>query len=76
MNPQEFLLNRIQQVLKPENLEKIAYFRAHPLLGAVNAVSKSTGGPGLTEGFKQGIIDDRAEGRGGTWNVRTPPMPF
>ena len=50
--------------------------KAHPVLGIVNGVSKATGGPGLTEGFKQGVIDDRAEGRGGTWDIRTPPMPF
>ena len=73
---QEFLANKIEQVVTPENLERMAYFRAHPVLGAVDAVSKATGGPGLTEGFKDGVIDDRAYGRGGSYNINVPPMPF
>ena len=80
MNPiqaaQDFLSNRIQQITKPETLEQLGYMKAHPVLGIVHGASKSTGGPGLTEGFKDGVIDDRAVGRGGSYNINLPPMPF
>ena len=80
MNPieaaQQFLGDRIQQLTKPGTIEQLGYMKAHPVLGAVNGISKATGGPGLTEGFKDGVIDDRAYGRGGSYNVNLPPMPF
>ena len=78
MNPQEFLSNRIKNIAKPENLEKLGYFKAHPVLGLVNAASQSMGGPSLTEGFKKGVMRD-AIGRGGTEDditITLPPMPF
>ena len=74
MNPQEFLLNRIKQITSPEGLESIGYMKANPILGAVNGISKMTGGPGLTKGFQEGVT--RKDGRDGTYDVVLPPMPF
>ena len=80
MNPvqaaQDFLSNRVQQLTKLGTLEQLGYMKAHPVLGITNGLSKATGGPGLTEGFKDGVIDDRAYGPGGSYYIRTPPMPF
>ena len=73
---QDFLSNRVQQITKPETLEQLGYMKAHPALGIVHGVSKATGGPGLTEGFRQGVINDKAEGRDGNWDLQLPPMPF
>ena len=71
---QAFLQNRVQAMMKPETYEQIGYMRAHPALGIINAGSKMMGGPGLTQGFQDGVI--RKDGRDGTADVIIPPLPY
>ena len=76
MNPQQFLQSRIEALSKPEGYETILFGKTHPVLGAVDGLSKVTGGPGIKEGFKQGVIQEKGDPRSGQYDITLPPMPF
>jgi len=71
---QDFLAQRVKALMKPETVEQMGYMKAHPVLGVINMGSKMLGGPGLTEGFQDGVI--RRDGRDGTADVIIPPLPY
>ena len=75
ITPQAFLKGRIKALKNPETYEQMGYMRAHPVLGAVNAVSKMSGGPGITEGFQAGVTSvDPTKLKG--YSINLPAMPF
>ena len=73
---QEFLRKRIDALSKPEGYETILFGRTHPVLGIVDGISKATGGPGLKEGFQDGVIQETGDPRSGQYEIVLPPMPF
>ena len=46
------------------------------MLGAVDGLSKATGGPGLKKGFEQGVVQEKGDPRSGQYDIVLPPMPF
>ena len=75
MDPQEFLVKRIEALSKPESYETFLFGKTHPVLGVVDGISKATGGPGLKKGFEQGVVQEK-DPRSGQYDIVLPPMPF
>ena len=81
---QSFLNERVDAIKKMvttgEGLENIAWAKAHPVLGATNAISKATGGPSLEDGFRQGVTvyenGPEMGAQSNDYELRFPPMPF
>ena len=48
----------------------------NPVTRVVDMASKFFGGPGVAEGFKQGVTQPVGDERSGKAEVRVPPMPF
>ena len=74
---QDFLSSRIDTFKKqtPQALKDVAWTQAHPILGAVNKISQSRGGPSLEDGFRQGVTSiDPTQSKG--YSLDLPPMPF
>ena len=74
---QDFLSNRIQTLKEqtPKAIKDVAWTQAHPVLGVVNKISQSTGGPSLEDGFYQGVTSiDPTQSKG--YSLDLPPMPF
>ena len=76
MDAQKFLADRLEALSKPEGYETMLLGRTHPVLGVVDGLSKMTGGPGIKEGFKQGVVQEKGDPRSGDYDIVLPPMPF
>ena len=81
---QDFLEQRVNSIKKMvttgEGLENMAWARAHPVLGATNAISKATGGPSLEDGFRKGVTvyenGPEMGSQADDYQLSFPPMPF
>ena len=74
---QDFLSSRIQTFKEeaPRAIKDVAWSQAHPVLGAVNMISQSKGGPSLEDGFRQGVTStDPTKSKG--YSINLPAMPF
>ena len=81
---QDFLGQRINSIKKMvttgEGLENMAWAKAHPVLGATNAISKATGGPSLEDGFRKGVTvyenGPEMGSQADDYQLSFPPMPY
>ena len=81
---QDFLAKRVNSITKMvttgEGLENMAWARAHPVLGATNAISKATGGPSLEDGFRKGVTvyenGPEMGSQADDYQLSFPPMPY
>ena len=76
---QGFLANRINKL--KDNLSTAdglidAGMAINPVLRYTDMASKFFGGPGVAEGFQQGVIQPVGDERSGQSEIRLPPMPF
>ena len=81
---QDFLGQRVNSIKKMvttgEGLENMAWAKAHPVLGATNAISKATGGPSLEDGFRKGVTvyenGPEMGAQADDYQLSFPPMPY
>ena len=77
--PQGFLTKKINQlkdsVNSTEGLIDLG-MSINPGLRYVDMASKFFGGPGVAEGFKQGVTQPVGDKRSEQSEIRLPPMPF
>ena len=81
---QDFLEQRVNSIKKMvttgEGLENMAWAKAHPVLGATNAISKATGGPSLEDGFRKGVTvyenGPEMGAQADDYQLSFPPMPY
>ena len=79
MSAQGFLANRINKL--KDNFSTAdglidAGMAINPVLRYTDMASKFFGGPGVAEGFQQGVIQPVSDERSGQSEIRLPPMPF
>ena len=76
---QNFLLSKINQLRSnlgsTEGVIDVG-MSLNPGLRYVDMASKFFGGPGVAEGFKQGVTQPVGDERSGQSEIRLPPMPF
>ena len=79
VDPQEFLGNAVDRVKKQfgttDGLIDTG-LAINPITRVVDMGSKFFGGPGVAEGFKQGVIQEVGDPRAGRSQIVLPPMPF
>ena len=81
---QDFLGQRVNAIKEMattgKGLENMAWAKAHPVLGATNAISKATGGPSLEDGFRKGVTvyenGPEMGAQADDYELSFPPMPF
>ena len=79
VDPQEFLGNAVDRVKQQfgttEGLIDTG-LAMNPFTRYIDMGSKFFGGPGIAEGFKQGVIQETGDPRSGQRQIVLPPMPF
>ena len=79
VDPQEFLGNAVEKVKQQfgttEGLIDTG-LAMNPVTRVVDMGSKFFGGPGVAEGFRQGVIQEVGDPRAGRSQIVLPPMPF
>ena len=79
MSAQGFLANRINKLKDSLSTAEgliDAGMAINPVLRYTDMASKFFGGPGVAEGFQQGVIQPVGDERSGRSEIRLPPMPF
>ena len=79
INPQEFLGNAVDKVKQQFGTSEgliDSGMTLNPVLRYTDMASKFFGGPGVAQGFKDGITQPVGDERSGQSEIRLPPMPF
>ena len=79
VNPQEFLgekINKLKETYSNADGLIDVGMSINPVLRYTDMASKFLGGPGVAEGFKDGVTQPINNERSGQSEIRLPPMPF